>query len=68
MGLHSFCRLVVFTEDENEFIFQNKELNWKEVVELIKLRVALWVRTKWDPPDYSMNDFIYRLGSIWNAS
>lgn len=48
----------------NEFIFENRDIIWDEVVDLIKLRIALWARAKWEPSDYSLNDFIYRLPSI----
>ncbi|KAG5562959.1 hypothetical protein RHGRI_005633 [Rhododendron griersonianum] len=52
----------------NEHTFQNKVLNWNEVVELIKLRIAFWVKSKWFESDYSITDFIYRLRSIIQAS
>lgn len=51
----------------NEFIFQNKPLNWEELADLIKLRVAFWVKTNWKFGDYSINDFIFRLDSIKEA-
>lgn len=51
----------------NEFIFQNKGLNWEELADLIKLRVAFWVKSKWKHGEYSVNDFIFRLKSIKEA-
>ncbi|KAI8538808.1 hypothetical protein RHMOL_Rhmol09G0132100 [Rhododendron molle] len=45
----------------NEHIFQNKALNWEEVVDLIKLRIAFWVKSKWDSADFSINDMILLL-------
>ncbi|KAI8567861.1 hypothetical protein RHMOL_Rhmol02G0154600 [Rhododendron molle] len=47
----------------NEHIFQNKALNWEEVVDLIKLRIAFWVKSKWDSADFSINDMI-----LWGFS
>ncbi|KAI8537901.1 hypothetical protein RHMOL_Rhmol09G0060000 [Rhododendron molle] len=32
----------------NEHLFQNKALNWEEGVDLIKLRIAFWVKSKGD--------------------
>lgn len=52
----------------NEHIFQGKSLNWEELVELIKIRVALWIRPKWEHKEYSINDFIFNLSSILKAS
>ncbi|KAG5531203.1 hypothetical protein RHGRI_025978 [Rhododendron griersonianum] len=52
----------------NEHLFQNKALNWKEAVYLIKLRIAFWVKSKGDYTDYSINDFLYKLRSIIQAS
>ncbi|KAG5527474.1 hypothetical protein RHGRI_023356 [Rhododendron griersonianum] len=52
----------------NEHLFQNKDLNWEDVVDLIKLRIAFWVKTKWNDGDYSVSDFIFRLSSIIQAS
>lgn len=52
----------------NEAVFKQKSPNWCEVQETIKIRVALWVKTKTGDKDYSMDDFIFRLGSIIDAS
>lgn len=46
----------------NEFLFENKTLDWEEVTELIKVRVAFWVKSSLKI-DYSINDFHYRLKS-----
>lgn len=51
----------------NEWVFQNKRLNWIELVDLIKVRVALWVKASWESNSYSINDFIYRLDSVLEA-
>lgn len=52
----------------NEHIFQGKTIIWEDLVELIKIRIALWVRSKWDHKEYSVNDFIFRFRSILQAS
>lgn len=60
LGLHSICSVMVIWsiwKMRNEWIFQNKQLNWMELVDLFKVRVALWGKSKRDPNTYSTNDF-----------
>lgn len=47
----------------NEFIFQDQPLNWDEIIELIKLRVAFWIKNS-ENTDYSINDFLFNLRSM----
>lgn len=51
----------------NEHLFQDKSLLWEDIVDLIKLRVAFWVKSNGDFDGYSVNDFLYRLNSILEA-
>ncbi|KAG5527629.1 hypothetical protein RHGRI_028525 [Rhododendron griersonianum] len=52
----------------NGCAFKNETSDRKEVVELIKSKIALWVKAKWKSNEYSLNDFIFRLRSILEAS
>ncbi|KAI8528943.1 hypothetical protein RHMOL_Rhmol12G0187200 [Rhododendron molle] len=53
----------------NEAVFNQTSPNWCEMQETIKIRVALRVKTKTgDKEDYSMDDFIFKLGSIIDDS
>lgn len=52
----------------NEHIFQDKDICWEELVDLIKIRVAFWVKSKGNHDGYSVNDFIFNLKSIIEAS
>lgn len=51
----------------NEHLFQDKALNWEEVVDVIKLRVPFWAKAKGDFEGYTINDFTHRLNSILEA-
>lgn len=51
----------------NEWVFQNKELDWVELVDIIKVRIALWVKASWDSNTCTINDFIFRLDSVLDA-
>ncbi|KAG5565612.1 hypothetical protein RHGRI_001501 [Rhododendron griersonianum] len=41
----------------NEVIFNNKHLDVAEVVDLIKTRVAFWIKAKFNITDYTVEDF-----------
>lgn len=47
----------------NEFIFQDCPINWEELFELIKIRVAFWIKNS-EFTDYSINDFLFNLRSM----
>lgn len=35
---------------------------------LIKIRIALWVKTNWEHKEYSVNDYIFRMKCILQAA
>lgn len=47
----------------NEFLFQNSPLNWDDLLELIKIRIAFWIKNS-ENSDYSINDFLFNLRSM----
>lgn len=48
----------------NGFISKNEALDWEELLELIKLKIIFWARTKWGPNSFTSEDFLIRLDSI----
>ncbi|GFS37612.1 hypothetical protein Acr_00g0053050 [Actinidia rufa] len=48
----------------NQKIFDNKPVNWLEIVDLIIARIAFWVSSSKDGRDLSMDDIIYRMNSV----
>ncbi|CAL5349070.1 unnamed protein product [Camellia sinensis] len=51
----------------NDNNYNEAEFNGKRVVELIKVRISLWVKSKHKNLGYSANDFIHHLNHIWVA-
>ncbi|KAL7212077.1 hypothetical protein ACSBR2_014861 [Camellia fascicularis] len=47
----------------NQKVFNHKDPIWKELVELVKIRVAIWSKQSVKSSYYSINDFI----SHWMA-
>lgn len=48
----------------NKLIFEESQPNWEDIIELMKVRVALWVKTKLGGGDYTVDDFVFKLKSI----
>lgn len=48
----------------NDLIFNNKASTWEEITELVKIRVALWIKGLNDLRIYSVNDFLGNLDAI----
>ncbi|KAG5512836.1 hypothetical protein RHGRI_003355 [Rhododendron griersonianum] len=62
MELGFFFSFAVLKEEEiwtarNEVIFSNKHPDVAEVVDLIKTRVAFWIKAKFNVMEYSVEDF-----------
>ncbi|KAG5520875.1 hypothetical protein RHGRI_033441 [Rhododendron griersonianum] len=48
----------------NESVFKHKVWTVEEIVELVKTRVAIWIKGKYDIKDYSVDDFRCNLAAI----
>lgn len=51
----------------NALVFENTTPQWDNITELIKVRVALWVKSKMGGNNFSIEDFLFRLDSILQA-
>lgn len=48
----------------NEYVFKEYKSEAGEVVDLVKTRVAFWIKGKFDIKEYSVDDFKRCLGGI----
>ena len=48
----------------NECIFNGAQPKWEQCAELVKIRVAVWLKSKCNRIQYSVHDFVHNLDSI----
>ncbi|KAI8566579.1 hypothetical protein RHMOL_Rhmol02G0051600 [Rhododendron molle] len=48
----------------NDIVFKDKQLNVNDTVDLIKLKMAFWVKGKYNLNSYSIEDFRSHLDGI----
>lgn len=48
----------------NESVFNHKTWTVGEIVDLVKTRMAIWIKGKYDVKDYSVDDFKSNLDAI----
>lgn len=48
----------------NALVFESTAPQWDNITDLIKVRVALWVKSKMGGNNFSIEDFLFRLNSI----
>lgn len=48
----------------NESVFRNKVWKVEEITNLVKTRMGIWIKGKFDSKDYSIEDFKWNLAGI----
>lgn len=48
----------------NKLVFENEAPDWVRTTDMIKSRVAFWVKSKEGGAEFSMDDFLYRINSL----
>ncbi|KAG5524988.1 hypothetical protein RHGRI_031613 [Rhododendron griersonianum] len=54
----------IWNNKRNPYVFENSNPDWVEILELIKIRVALWVKANGGAENYTVDNFVFRLRSI----
>ncbi|KAI8531268.1 hypothetical protein RHMOL_Rhmol11G0123200 [Rhododendron molle] len=54
----------IWSNKRNPYVFENSNPDWVEILELIKIRAALWVKANGGAENYTVDDFVFRLRSI----
>ncbi|KAI7984595.1 hypothetical protein LOK49_LG15G02154 [Camellia lanceoleosa] len=65
-GGYAFCHLVDnMGNARNVCIFNNQQvIEWESIADLVKTRMAFWLKQEWKTKDFTINEFIFKLQHV----